>query len=276
MRAHETMTTLAVAWTLGFGCAPKAETIDSPIVGELERGQESGQGSFDHDALEALLTEHVDPQTHRVDYAGLKQDEAALDAYLTQIASAEVESLSGPAQKALLINAYNAYTLALILEHYPGLESIRDLDSPWKTARYEVAGHTLSLNDIEHGLLRPIYRDERIHFAVNCASIGCPPLRREVYTGEDIDAQLERATRATLQDPKYARLEGDELAVTRIFKWYGDDFTSQAYQGHASSIPAYVVRYATEEVGDFITSRGADEVSVTFLPYDWSLNDTAR
>ncbi len=264
---------LGVGGLLVLGaCAPKAELIGGDVTDDLQQGIEQGDKTFDHSALTALLSEHVDPDTDKVDYAGLKADRADLDAYLETVAQADLTTLGEDEQMALLINAYNAYTLELIVENYPGLESIRDISEPWETEKYVVGGYTLSLNDIEHGLLRPLYKDPRIHFAVNCASIGCPPLRTDAFTGADLDAQLDAATRDTLSAREFVQIQGEALAVTRIMKWYGDDFTNPEYTGHADSLPAYIKPYTRAEVATFIDAKGGD-LEVTFLEYDWSLND---
>lgn len=274
-RTLPTLLLLAAALILASACAPKAKTLEGPIVGQLRQGMKEGSASFDHAAFDALLGEVVREDAGRVDYAALAKKRAQLDAYLTTIASADLTKLGEREQQALLINAYNGYTLSLILEHYPGIDSIRDLKKPWKTKRHEVGGHTLSLDDIEHGLLRPLYRDERVHFAVNCASIGCPTLRAEAYTGARLDEQLEAAARATLSSERHVRVEGGKLLVTSILDWYGGDFTSAHYKGHADSLPAYVARYTRDEVRDFIDSKGGAP-PVGFLAYDWDLNDVER
>jgi hypothetical protein len=216
--------------------APNARTLDRPIVDELRQGQRraSATQTFDHAAYAALLSAHVRYEEALVDYAGLKADQAALEAYLRSIAEADLAALGRDEQLALLINAYNAYTLQLILEHHPGdvvggphpgVRSIRDLNAPWGTQRYEVGGHVLSLDDIEHGLIRPLYRDPRIHFAVNCASRGCPPLADDPYRGAALDDQLDRASRRTLGDDRYARVEDGRLQLPRVMDWYRSDFT---------------------------------------------------
>lgn len=203
---------------------PKAELVDSPIVEDLQQAPDEPE-AFDHSDYGELLHQHVDYDAARVDYAGLKADESKLDAYLDAIAKADLTKLDDDGKLALLINAYNAYTLKLILENYPGVESIKDLDNPWKSERYKVAGHTLSLDDIEHGLIRPLYKDSRIHFAVNCASVGCPPLAAEPYEGATIDKQLDQATKRTLGDERYARVENDKLKLTSVMNWYRTDLS---------------------------------------------------
>lgn len=265
---------VAAAIFLTACSAPAAELSEGPIVSELEAGRESGEAVFDHSAYAALLQEHVVAESGRVDYAGFKADEDKLDAYLQRIATADLKTLGEDEQLALLINAYNAYTLKLILENYP-LDSIRDLSDPWQTARYVVGSHTLSLDNIEHNLIRPLYKDPRIHFAVNCAARDCPPLRPFAYTGAALDDQLDQVTRSVLSSPSFVRVETDQLHVTRLFEWYGGDFTDDDFHGHASTIPAYIARYTSPEVRSFIEDAG-NEPPIQFLDYDWRLNDLPR
>lgn len=254
--------------------APAAELFDGPIVAEMKTGQESGSKIFDHSDYDALLKEHVDIDNGRVDYAGFKSDEAKLDAYLKTIAEVDMKELGGDEQHALLINAYNAYTVKLILENYP-IDSIRDTSDPWGSERYVVGSHRLSLDNIEHNLIRPIFKDPRIHFAVNCAAKDCPPLRPFAYTGAKLDDQLDEATRAVLSSSRFVRVESDRLHVTKLFDWYGDDFVNKEFKGHASNAARYIARYTSTEVREFIESKDNDP-TIRFLDYDWSLNDTAR
>ncbi len=269
---------VAVLSSCSSGCvalfAPRAKVVDNPIVDDL-RHQPAHPSRFDHSTFDALLATYVDPTSGRVDYAGLKGERKKLDAYLDHIAHADLRALDRNEKLALLINAYNAYTLALILDHYPKIHSIKDLDSPWTARTHVVGGHKLSLDDIEHGLLRPLYRDSRIHFAVNCASKGCPPLAPHAYTGAHIDAQLDQAVRRTLQNPRYARVHDDHLDLTSLLNWYRKDFTSADFSPHARTIPMYVARYARPDVVHFI-EKHSGEPAVTFVDYDWSLNDVDR
>lgn len=252
-------------------CAPKAQRLDAPIADDIQAGMTSGTTRFSHTALDALLKRHVKQGGARVDYEGLRADSAKLRAYLGALSSADLKTLRSEELKALLINAYNACTLELIVAN-KGVKSIREVDDPWDVKRCKVGGHTVSLNNIEHGLLRPIYKDPRVHFAVNCASVGCPPLRPEAFTGPRVEEQLERATSDTLTDPAYARVESGALKLTSILDWYGGDFTNPAYKGHAKTVAAYVAKYATEEVAAFIRAKDS-KPDVVFLDYDWSLNE---
>lgn len=262
----------AVLGLVAGACAPEPKLANLPIVGKLGVGVVQGSARFDHSAFDALLKAHARPETGRVDYAGLKRDESKLDAYLAALAGADVKVLGREEQLALLINAYNAYTLKIIVEQYPGVRSIRDLKDPWTTARHNVGGQVMSLDHIEHGLLRPFYREPRIHFAVNCASIGCPPLGDEAFTGARVDAQLDAATRRALRHPRYARVEGGKLHLTQLLQWYGGDFTNPEFSGHAPSVPAYVARYADAPVAALVSGAGGSP-EVVFMPYDWALND---
>jgi hypothetical protein len=250
---------------------PSVDLGDAPVVAEVKH-EPAKPAAFDHSDYEKLLAEHVDAAAGRVDYAGLKADRKKLDAYLERIAEVDLETLGRDAKLALLINAYNAYTLQLILEHYPGIESIKDLKSPWKTDKYVVGGHKLSLDDIEHGLIRALYKDSRIHFAVNCASIGCPPLQSFAYTGPKIDEQLDLAARRTLQNKRYVRIEGDELHLTKLLNWYHGDFTGADFTPHSKTLAAYVARFGADEVRRFVKKHDG-EPSVEFMDYDWALND---
>ena len=228
-----------------------------------------------HTAWDALLRAHVDPDTHQVDYAALKQKEAELDGYLASLASADPQAMSTQERFAFYINAYNASTVKLILEKYPKLKSIRDYKDPWKQVRWVVGQETLSLDQIEHEKLRPVFKDPRIHFAVNCAAVGCPPLRAEAYRAGELDAQLEAATTATLTSPRYVKTKGDVLYLSAIFDWYGKDFIDPEFKGSKPTVAAYVKEYALPDTKEVIESK-QDAPKVRFLEYDWSLNQKKK
>lgn len=258
-----------------FSCAPRAELFNHPIVSELQTGIEGGSATFDHGLFDEILQAHVVLEEGGVDYAGLKEDEGKLDEYLASLAEAPLEELTESEQLALLINAYNGYTLKLILENYPGISSIQDLSNPWTTERYVVGGHTLSLDQIEHNIIRPLYKDPRIHFVVNCAAKDCPYLADEALTGERLEEQLEERTRAILQDSNFVRVEGNRLHFTRIMHWYGDDFVNSDFKGAQATVAAYIAGYATDEVRRFIEAANGDPATRA-MEYDWTLNDVSR
>ena len=239
--------------------------------------------AFDHQhaAFDQLLQQVVvphGPQTD-VDYTLLKTKAAELDAYLQalQDVSADEYRAWDPSQQlAFLINAYNAFTLKLIVMNYPEIDSIRDLgglifSSPWDIEFFHLLGEPATLDLVEHDLIRKNFAEPRIHFAVNCASRGCPPLLTRAYTADQLDAQLEHATRLFLRDPERNRYvpEKKRLELSSIFNWYKPDFEQAA-----GSIEKYVAPYITDdpETRTLISNHG---VSRRFLDYDWALNDKA-
>lgn len=249
--------------------------------------------SFDHRhaAWTALLSKHVavlgGGKASQLRYAGMAADHAALKAYLASlsaVSAAAFGAFSKAQQMALLINTYNAFTVELILSRYPKLASIKDLgsliQSPWKQKFVPLLGNTVSLDAIEQDMLRARgrYDDPRIHFAANCASIGCPPLREEAYVAERLDAQLDEQARRFLSDRSRNRWnpQTQKLEVSKIFDWYGEDFRL----GHRgiTSVPAYLSRYA-EQLADAPGDRERirkQDASVAYLDYDWKLNDAPR
>jgi hypothetical protein len=256
---------------IALSCTPSATTLDSPLIAQMQQGASSGAASFDHAPLDALLATHVTTDG-LVRYDALAKDRTRLDNYLQSIAKIDMSTLPAPEQKALLINAYNAYTLALILDNLPsGITSIRQIDSPWKQERFVVAGHTLSLDNIEHNLLRPTFRDPRIHFALNCASIGCPPLRPHAFHPDALDQELDMATRDALARPRWCKLDGGKLHLTKLLDWYGADMTAPDASPRADSIPAWVARFAPQDVAAHIAQHHG-QPPVTFMEYDWQLN----
>src|SRR5574341_700013 len=199
-------------------------------------------GSLDHARLDALLRAHVDGEG-LVDYAGLASERAALDAYLASLASVPFSELSRDEKLALLLNAYNAFTLRLILEHRP-LASIKDIPSGrrWDDRRWRLAGETLSLNQIEHERIRPRFQEPRVHFALVCAARGCPPLRAEAYVGARLEAQLADQARRVHSDTRWLRFDPASLTLhlTRLYDWYGSDFLQTSA---AASVEQYVAAH---------------------------------
>ncbi len=223
------------------------ETIDNSIWGEL-------------------LKNHVHGGV--VDYGGIKKQEDKLDTYLKILADARPDELEPDERMAFYINLYNAWTVKLILGKYPDLKSIKELgtlfNSPWKKKIVGVNNKRISLDEVEHGILRPQFKDPRIHFAVNCASRGCPPLRPEPYSGATLDAQLDDATISFLNDTTRNRIEGNVLHVTKIFKWFDQDFQW--------GIVRFIGKYAKTDLKKELTEK-KDHITVKYLDYDWSLND---
>jgi hypothetical protein len=273
-------------WLLGVG-ATSAAALGASLTATGLQAQTFDQG---HAAWTALLRKHVVPlrggQASQVRYAGFKADRAALQVYrdsLSAVSEAAFKAFSKPQQMAWLINAYNAFTVELILTKYPALASIKDLgslfSSPWKPKWIPLLGGKVSLDDIEHGMLRERGRfdDPRVHFAVNCASIGCPPLREEAFVAERLDAQIDEQALRFMSDRlrnRFAATTG-RLEVSKIFDWYGVDFNLD-HRGIAS-LPAFLSRYA-EALADAQVDRDrvrGERAEISFLSYDWTLNDAA-
>lgn len=238
-----------------------------------------------HQPWQALLTQHVSPinegHSSQVNYAGMKTDHAKLTAYLTALGKIDKQTFEqwpAPQQLSFLINAYNAWTVELILSAYPDIKSIKDLgsffSSPWSKKFIPLLGETRSLDNIEHELIRGDnkYGDPRIHFAVNCASIGCPALREEAYTAEKLERQLEQQTVRFLSDKTRNRFNKAEMELSSIFKWYQEDF-SLGFRA-SDSLSAFILLYA-ESLGLTPEQQAllkAKKMDVDYLPYDWQLN----
>ena len=247
---------------------------------------------FDHSHNEwtRLLNQHVrwinDGTGSQVDYAGFQQDRTRLDAYLAHLSAVTPEAFAAWSQNqrlAFLINAYNAYTVALILTRYPDLDSIKDLgslfQSPWKKRFFTLLGEKRHLDEIEHEIIRKPgdYDDPRIHMAVNCAAIGCPALRNEAYTAQHLDAQLDDGVRRYLLDRernRYREARG-RIEAGKIFDWYREDF-ERGYRGY-TSLAQFFARHA-DLVGDTPAAReriAAMEAPIAFTDYNWDLNNIA-
>jgi len=259
----------------------------------------SAQG-FDHrhKAWTTLLKKHVvliaDGKASQLDYAGMAKDRAALKAYLQSLSGVpegEFEAWSKPQRMAFLINAYNAFTVEKILMRYPDIGSIWDFGkifgNPFKDEFFTLFGRAFTLDGIEHGTLRKpgAYDEPRVHFAVNCASIGCPMLREEAYVAGRLDAQLEEQALRFLSDRSRNRYDAAKhrLEVSKIFDWFKEDWQS-GYRGFDGKTPpitsrgAYFARYAKLLADDPAAQVriAADKPPISFLDYDWSLNDVKR
>lgn len=255
---------------------------------------------FDHShaAWTALLKKHVvlvdGGKASQLRYAGLQQDRAALRGYLDSLSKAtpaEFDAWSKAQRMAFLINAYNAYAVEKILTRYPDIRSIWDFGkvfgNPFKDRFFTLLGRDFTLDAIEHETLRKpgAYDEPRVHFAVNCASVGCPMLREEAYTAASLDAQLEEQARRFLADRSRNRYNGDggRLEVSKIFDWFKEDWASghRGFEGRTAPVSSreqYFAGYADlladrPEHRRLIEDRKAP---IRFLDYDWSLNDAKR
>ena len=253
--------------------------------------------SFDHEhkAWTALLQRHVvlidGGKASQVRYAGFQRDRAALKDYLatlSKVAPAEFEGWSKAQRMAFLINAYNAFTVEKVLTRYPDIRSIWDFGkvfgNPFRDRFFTLLGEARSLDWIEHETLRKpdAYDEPRVHYAVNCASIGCPMLREEAYVAGRLAAQLEEQARRFLSDRSRNRYDptGGKLEVSRIFAWFQEDWASNYRGFDGRSAPSrsreqYFAAYAglLADRPEHRKAIEAQKVPLDFLDYDWRLND---
>lgn len=227
--------------------------------------------AFDHQAFDDVLSTYVDAEG-MVDYAGLARDrERTLQPYLDALAEADAGALSDDAALAFWINAYNALTLDLIAQHYP----VDDIfatheENPFEQPVGTVAGHTLSLDALEHDFIDARFDDPRFHFAIVCAAMSCPPLRTEAYTGNRIDEQLQDQAEAFIRRHQDNRIVGrtDEIVLSTVFDWFKDDFGETA-----AGVQRYLAGFFD---GDTKHRLQQAAFSVSFAEYDWTLNDQAK
>ncbi len=224
--------------------------------------------AFDHShaAFTSVLEKHVDGK--KVDYASLKKSPDKLGAYLDSLAKVSQSEFKGWSEKeemAYLINLYNAGTLKLIIDNYP-LKSIKDIGSPWKRKVVKLFGSDRSLDYVEHDLLRKNYSDPRIHFGVNCASIGCPPLRNEAFQASKLDKQLDEQAKKFLNDSSKNRVDANKgiLYLSPIFDWFKGDFVKKS-----GSVEKFVAPYFNDSDRKAIESG---KLKIKYTDYDWNLN----
>jgi hypothetical protein len=256
-------------WSIEALSAPKADPWP-----RWEAHAPQSSMRIDHTAWTRFLQRHVHAGVtgvNRVAYAKVATaDRHALTAYLKALAATPVSKLRRAEQLAFWINLYNALTVDLILDHYP-VASIRDIDispglfsdGPWGKTLITIEGVALSLNDIEHRILRPLWRDPRLHYALNCAAVGCPNLRPRAFTAANTPALLDVAARDFINNPRGVRVEGDKLIVSSIYIWFAEDFGGDQ---------AGVIRHLKKFAGPALI-EALDNVSEIEDAYDWSLNE---
>ena len=228
----------------------------------------------DHSNWDKFLKTYVkdDPSgLNKVDYAGVTvEDKKALDDYVDALDVTPVLKLNRAQQQPYWINLYNALTVKVVLDHFP-VKSIRDIDislglfssGPWGKKLIKIAGEQVSLDDIEHRILRPIWKDPRIHYAVNCASVGCPDLSAQAYTAENTDAMLSVNAVAYINSPRGVRVSGNDVIVSSIYDWFQADF-----DGTEKGVISHLLPYAK---GD--RKKALEKVSeISDYDYDWALN----
>ncbi len=263
---------LAAAVLMVAAAVPSAMAAD---LAKFAKWNDMSDARIDHSAWGAFLGAYVEEAAadgvNRVRYGTVSaEDRRRLDAYIAKLASADSTALSKGEAFAYWANLYNALTVDLILDHYP-VKSIRDIKpsllaiGPWKMVVVTVQGEALTLDDIEHGILRPAFKDPRAHYAVNCASIGCPNLRAIPFTGNNLDQTLDQAARDYINHPRGARFdERGRLIVSSIYQWFAEDFG-----GSEQGVIDHLSRYAAPGLAERL--KGARDIAK--YDYDWTLND---
>lgn len=257
-----------------YSCTHRASLrgLFGPPPAKLQEAyaQTADSSTFDHSTFDALLRAHVDSDGW-VDYTALQSEASVLDRYLQSVSHVGFDKLGRDQKLVLLINAYNAFTLRLILDHYP-IQSIKDIPDAerWDARRWNVGGNTWSLNQIEHEQIRPKFVEPRVHFALVCAAVGCPKLRNEAYQADRIEEQLDDQSRYVhTHDRWFVFGRGENVVkLTKLYDWYGDDFKQVA-----GSVLDFAARYSPSLKQALDAGR---KPRVDWLDYDWKLNDKSN
>ena len=246
----------------------------------FKRFTAGAQTTVDHGAWNKLLKAFVVPGAdglNRVAYSSFKKDHAALKTYVAALQKIDPATLDKPEQFAFWVNLYNAKTIDVVLDKYP-VKSIKDISlggglktlvtgGPWQAKVMKVSGVALTLDDVENAILRPIFGDPRVHYAVNCASVGCPNLAVEAYTGAKLDAMLDAGAAAYINSPRGVAVAGDRITASSIYDWFRGDFgdTDTAVLDHLR-------KYAAADLAGKINRIG----KIGGYAYDWTLADARR
>ncbi len=270
---------LAAVVVLPLAAFTSAERLFAPSSDLWPRWEQHDPASaavIDFTAWDAFLKVHVqvgDDGVHRLDYGNLAAGQRdTLAQIVADLAAVPISTYGRREQFAYWVNLYNVVTVKLIADHHP-VESIRDIDispglfasGPWDKDLVTVEGEALTLNDIEHRILRPIWNDPRIHYAVNCASIGCPNLAVDAFTGAGLEEQLEAAARSYINDPRGVTVANGEVTVSKIYDWFFEDFGESV-----SLLLQHLKRYAEPPLAAQLEDIG----TINGTAYDWSLNNT--
>lgn len=238
--------------------------------------------------LESILSHYVN-SLGQVDYRKLRKDPNYRESLrlLKEIPAEKMRKMRAEERKTLFINAYNLFAIKMIVDHYPikssffrsfvyPRNSIQQIPDVWNQPAGVIAGRTYTLNQIEHSILRPEFKDPRIHFAIVCASKGCPSLWNHVFLPEKLDKQLDTRTRAFIRNREKVRCDGSELEVSKIFKWFREDFEYWAKKNYPASkkdpVVLFVSQYADEQLNPCLKGKNLP-TDLDYLPYSWELNE---
>lgn len=270
LRYAATLLAAALLYSPGIAADPLKTTFSQPAA--------SGGAIVDHSAWSKLLAAYVKPAEaglNRVDYAAFKtRGHAELKRYVAALEATDVTKLGRAEQFAFWANLYNAMTIDIVLDKYP-VKSIKDIGlgggllaavtgGPWKAKVTKVNGIELSLDDIEHNILRAFFKDPRIHYAVNCASVGCPNLGGEAFTGAKLEEQLDAAAKLYVNSRRGISVRDGKVTASSIYSWFQADFG-----GSAQGVLEHVRRYARPE----LQQKLAGISTIAEFNYDWALND---
>ena len=271
---------IAVSLLVAMLIAVAAHAQSAKLISAWDASDEISVARIDHGVWQDILNDYLrihDSGVNRFDYGALKAhagDFAKLTSYLASLQSLDPRDYSRAEQKAYWINFYNALTVQVVADAYP-VKSIKDISEsllgslgifggPWDDVHAKVAGRDLTLNNIEHGILRPIWRDNRIHYAANCASYGCPNLCPTAFTADNIEELLEAGARAYVNHPRGVEfMDDDFIVISSIYKWYAADFG-----GTEKSVIEHLVKYADKA----LATRLRKFAGSVDHEYDWSLN----
>lgn len=268
---------LVVVFALQSLARPTTTYAEGPAE-LLRRTSKEASATVDHSALTSLLTAFISPNSdgiNRVRYASFKrQGHARLKQYIRAIEGTDLARLNRGEQFALLANLYNAKTLDIVLDRYP-VKSIKDINlgggllgafggGPWKAKVVNISGVLLSLDDLEHGMLRPVFRDPRVHYAVNCASIGCPNLQPKAFTGAGLQSQLNAAAGEFINHARGVEVNNGRVVASSIYQWFNVDFG-----GNAEGVLSHLRRYGRQQLLQELSRTQ----KIDNYQYDWTLND---
>ena len=269
---------VAVVFCTGFGSGERLFAPSSDLWEWWRAHDNANKASIDHTAWDVLLKRYVVPGkagitlfTYR---AVTGDDRKSLADYVASLAAVPISKFGRPEQLAYWINFYNALTVKVVLDHYP-VKSIREIDistglftdGPWDKKLVSVESAAISLNDIEHRILRPIWRDNRIHYAVNCASIGCPNLQARAFTGSDMDPMLNKGAQEFVNSPRGVSLKDGLVTVSKIYDWFYVDFGESD-----DDVFLHLLKFAAPTFRERLKAIG----EIDNVVYDWRLNDVTR
>ena len=267
------VSSLLVLTALKLFAAPEAD-----LWARWSKSDENSKVTVSHEAWDELLQQFVierDDGVALVAYDDFADDDRqTLDQYVASLEDTIVTKLNRDEQRAYWINMYNAVTVKVILDHDP-IDSIREIDiasdvlanGPWKAKLVEVEGQELTLDDIEHRILRPIWQDPRTHYAINCGAISCPNLHVRAFTAENMEVTLDKLAKGYVNDPRGLQVNDGEIHASKIYEWFQVDFG-----GTEEAVLDHVRIYATDELREKLSGI----TSITSYGYDWALNKAPR